>query len=55
MTDCQDCRGHGWLVVIGAQARIERCDNCDRFRSDKEAVEFVARLAWAAERLRESA
>lgn len=55
MTDCQDCCGHGWLVVIGAQARIERCDNCDRFRSDKEAVEFVARLAWAAERLRESA
>jgi hypothetical protein len=54
MTDCEDCLGHGWLLVqVDSRKddqRIERCDNCDRFKTDSEANEFVSKLAWAAER-----
>ena len=46
MTSCEDCRGHGFLLIITKPIHIERCDNCDRFASDSEAVQFVAKLAW---------
>lgn len=51
MTGCKDCLGHGWLLVtldgIANNQRIERCDNCDRFKTDSEANAFVAKLAWS--------
>jgi hypothetical protein len=54
MTDCPDCKGHGWLLAAidgdPDDLSIERCDNCRRFDSDNEANQFVAKLAWKERR-----
>ena len=39
---CTACRGKGWLVANDSDGmRIERCDSCQRFASDEDAVGFV--------------
>lgn len=48
---CEACKGPGWLLADNSDhgLRIERCDACEHFKSDDEAVEHVASLAKAIE------
>ena len=47
MSNCEDCNNGGYLLVENDVhgVRIERCDACERFKSDAEASEHVFRLA----------
>ena len=42
---CRDCLGYGWRHT---DDRIVRCEKCNRFATDAEAVAFVHRLAKQA-------
>lgn len=41
---CEACEGEGWLLMDNSDhgLRIERCDSCEMFASDDEAVTYVA-------------
>ena len=45
--NCDACKGRGWLIVDNSDhgIRIEKCDACEFFTSDTEAVEHVAQAA----------
>ncbi|MBI5090926.1 MAG: hypothetical protein HZB26_00615 [Candidatus Hydrogenedentes bacterium] len=43
---CGACDGRGWLLMCNtdeAAFEIQRCDACERFSSDPQAQEFIAR------------
>lgn len=46
-TDCTACIARGWILADNTDhgLRIERCDACNRFLSDAEAVVYVSTLA----------
>ena len=46
--ECDDCGGAGWVDSHSLGSRykrdgyhIEKCDTCDRFKSDQEALDWV--------------
>ena len=41
MKDCDMCYGKGYLLDVNEDGNIERCDECMKFKSDKEAKEFL--------------
>ncbi len=47
---CDACQRRGWLHVLNSDhgKRIERCDACERFTSDEQAVDHVHELAVLA-------
>lgn len=44
---CEACGGKGWLLADNSDhgLRIERCDACEQFDGDENAVKYVAGLA----------
>lgn len=44
---CEACKRAGWLLADNSDhgLRIERCDACEQFDSDENAVRYVAGLA----------
>ena len=43
---CEACKGEGVLLVDkdhSGKLEIQRCDTCDKFASDNDAVEYVWR------------
>ena len=46
--ECEDCGGDGWMesYSLGSKYKpdgyhTEKCDTCNRFKSDQEAVDYV--------------
>jgi len=48
---CEACQDRGYILADNDVhgLRIERCDACDRFKTDAAAVKYVHKLAGAAQ------
>ena len=44
---CEHCDDNGWLFIFNTKTNVDelqKCDNCDLFLTDKEAVKHVSTL-----------
>jgi len=45
--DCEACNGRGWLKAFNTETKhteIQRCDACEKYVNDREAVETVVEI-----------